>query len=115
MRHFYEDVNDSDSGVDENADPDDEYYDELKENRQLHYVSLFKIDLRKSPTFIGLDNISSYDVLKFIKSKKEINKKSLDSDEILLFDDLYFTLFGIIGTKKQYEYVSDQIFLKVYV
>ena len=114
MKNYHDEHCEYESDAEEIDDPDGEY-DELKENRQLHYIGLFKIDLRKSPVFIGLDNISAFDILCLIKTREESLSMSLEYDEMIIFDDIYYTLFGTTGTRKQYEHVSNCIKEKIYV
>jgi hypothetical protein len=115
MTTYYDEYYDCETDDDDNYEELDNNYDETKEDKELNSVHLFRVNIWKSPLFIGINNISDYELLEFIKTKKESEEKKLDDDEILLFDDLYFTLYGMIGTKKQYEYVTGSILKKIYV
>jgi len=104
-------------------DSDDEYSTELPEwlvNENNHYNEInvvinFKNYIKAEPLFIGIDYISAYDIQTLIHQKNKSKSTNLEKNDTILFDDLYKTLFGKIGTKEEYEAVTDGIINKCYV
>lgn len=89
--------------------------EELKMNKQLNSIKMFKHCIRDQPKFVAIDNISGIELLNFIKSNDKSKQDKLEPYEVSLFDDLYEALFGIKGSKEVYEAVTSKIFKKCYV
>lgn len=98
------------------AEFSDEIVAELKQNSQLVSISLFKECISKEPEFIGINNISSCDLLYILLNPKKTNAKiKISKYQLELFQDICNEIFDKIYPDEYYNRVSEQIFSRIYV
>tara|TARA_B100000427_G_C15491190_1_gene587706 strand:- start:493 stop:867 length:375 start_codon:yes stop_codon:yes gene_type:complete len=108
----------SDDSEDEESEIPLDIQAELLENENIVSIMKFKEYIIRQPIFIGINNISSNEILNIIKNNvnsRTIKKELLDNYEVELFDDLYICLFGKKETQKIYEIATSFIMDKCYV
>tara|TARA_B100000035_G_C21032170_1_gene569036 strand:+ start:1929 stop:2264 length:336 start_codon:yes stop_codon:yes gene_type:complete len=108
---------DSDSDTsDTYAEVSDEILEELKLESQLRSICIFKEWISREPEFIGINNISSQELLDILScSNIKKSKKSLTEYQLKLFKDLSVCLFDEIYDDQYYNNVYYKICQKVYI
>ena len=103
----------------ENEYQEEELSTEIEEERKLEIIYNFKNYISKSPSFIGINNISSMEILNlFLLRRNSHNynyKQILYQDDLYFFDILHNDLFGFSNDATYYNIVAQKIMQKIYV
>ena len=93
---------------------------EIENQRKFNAICFYKDQLYHEPEFIGINNISSSDILYIIENTQIACKlctkdHKLTNDQIRIFDNMYIELFGNKYHINIYNTVTKRIFEKIYI
>ena len=93
---------------------------EIENDRKFNLVLFYKQQLYHELEFIGINNISSIDILNIIENTKVacklgVKDHKLINTQINIFDNMYIELFGNKSNIDIYNTVVKRIFEKIYI
>lgn len=116
---------------DNEYDSDLEYYEykdklspelinEFQTDKKLSIINFYKNILYLESEFIGIRNISSVDILYIIETTTKVAKLhkkdySLTKDQLRIFNNMYYDLYGYTNSIFVYNQITKKIFNKIYV
>ena len=112
--------NDSGNENDDFIELSNEIKIEIENQRKFNAICFYKDQLYHEPEFIGINNISSSDILYIIENTQIACKlctkdHKLTNDQIRIFDNMYIELFGNKYHINIYNSVTKRIFEKIYI
>jgi len=93
---------------------------EIEHDIKINIIQFYKELLYNEPEFIGIYNISSFEILYIIETTHCVGKlykkdHDLTDDQIKIYDNMYIDLFKNKSTIDIYNTVTNKIFDKIYV